>query len=127
MFGFDVATLVALGLGGYIVGTWLYKKDEQIEDRRGDALKVAAVLREQGLTVAPIALEKYAVGDYSGLAKHLRDAAVVLTNPAAARAETDAIFNKMLGSRLANPAERAKLAAAIADATKAVKPAPAAE
>lgn len=121
MFGFDVATLVALSLGGYIVGTWLYKKDEQIEDRREAAQKVAGVLRSKGLTITPQVLEAYSRGDYSAVAKAVKEAATVLLNPAAADAEFEGIFEKMLASKLIDPEQRAKLQSRIVDTTKVVK------
>lgn len=126
MFGLDYSTLALLAVGGYFVGQWLFKKDTQVEDRRRAAIEVAGILQANGLNIAAEALREYAIGDYSGVAASLKQAATILTNPAAAAAEFDGVFDKMLQAKLADPEQRAKLQGKIADVTKTVKPAPAA-
>lgn len=108
--------LIAVGVValGYVGGRFLYKKDTEKEERRRAAFKAAAGLQAQGLTVLPAFLEDYAVGDYSGMAKKLRDAASVLSNPAASQAEFANVFNKLLQAKLNDPAELAKIAEAVA-------------
>lgn len=123
MFGLDYSTLALLAVGGYFVGQFLFKKDTKIEERRRAALDVVGVLQANGLNVAAEALKDYVVGDYSGALGSLKKAAVVLTNPAAATAEFDGVFEKMLTSKLADPEARSKLVARINDANKTVKPA----
>lgn len=122
MFGLDYSTLALLGVVGYFAGQYLFKKDTQVEERRRNAIQVAGILKANGLNIAADALVGYAVGDYSGVAASLKDAATILTNPAAAAAEFDGVFEKMLNAKLVNPEARAKLQATIADATKTVKP-----
>lgn len=120
-----MSLLVAVGAVtiGFVVSKFLYKKDTEVEDRRRAAFKVAASLQQKGLTVLPAFLEDYAVGDYSGMAKKLKDAAVTMSNPAAVEAEFATVFNKLLQAKLNDPAELEKLAAAIAAKTATPTPA----
>jgi hypothetical protein len=101
--------LIAVGVVslGYVGGRFLYQKDTEREERRRAAFLTAASMREKGLNVMGDFLMDYAVGDYSGMAKKLKNAAVTLSNPAAAEAEFATIFEKMLKSK--TPAELAKL------------------
>jgi hypothetical protein len=108
--------LIAVGVValGYVGGRWLYQKDTEKEERRRAAFKAAAGLQNQGLNVAADFLVDYAVGDYSGMAKKLKDVAVVLSNPAAAQAEFANVFSKILQAKLNDPVELAKIAEAVA-------------
>lgn len=107
--------LIAVGVTalGYVGGRWLYQKDSEREERRRAAFLTAASMREKGLNIMADFLMDYAVGDYGGMAKKLKDAAVTLSNPAAAEAQFAVVFQKMLQAKLGNPAELAKLAEAV--------------
>lgn len=115
MFGIDLGWVIAAVLGGIAAGRWVKKTDDKIEERRDMALQVADVLKEKGLETAPTLLRKYATGNYSEIAKALKTAAVTLTNPAAAAAEFDGIFEKMLVAKLADPTAKAELASRLTE------------
>lgn len=93
----------------YVGGKYLIKGDNRVEQRRLDALKVGAELRKMGMNTVPVALEHYAVGDYSGLAAFLQSLAATMTNTDAARAEFEGIFDKMLLTKLNDPQSREAL------------------
>lgn len=109
MFGLSLAWVVAAVAVGVLAGQFAFRKDTQREERRKSALAVSRVLSGKGLVTVPLVLEMYAVGDYSGMLHHLREAAITLNNPAAAAAEFDAIFEKMLVAKLANGEVKAEL------------------
>ena len=79
------------------------------------ALQVADVLKEKGLSTTPELLRAYATGNYSKIFKALKTAAVTLTNPAAASAEFDGIFEKMLTAKMAEPNAKAELTARLTE------------
>lgn len=111
--------LIAVGVValGFVVGRWLYQKDTEVEDRRRAALKISAALREKGLSRVGDFLEDYAVGDYSGMLKKLKDTAVVLSTDAGLQSEFAAVFDKLLAEKLADPAEAADIAKAAVKAS----------
>ena len=104
--------LIAVGVVAltYVGGKYAFGKDTEREDRRRAAFKVAASLQEKGMGVLPAFLEDYAVGDYSSMAKKLKDAAVTFSNPAAVEAEFASVFAKILQAKLNDPTELAKIA-----------------
>jgi len=62
----DLTTLLMIGgvlVLGWALGKYLFRKDEEIEDRRRQAFKLATKLSEYGLTRIPDVLGCYAVGD----------------------------------------------------------------
>lgn len=111
MYGIDLGWAIAAVLGGIVAGRWVKKTDDKVEERRDMALQVADVLKDKGLSTTPDLLRAYATGNYSKIFKALKTAAVTLTNPAAASAEFDGIFSKMLTAKLADPTAKAELAA----------------
>lgn len=106
-----VVGVVALGV---VAGRWLFTKDTEVEDRRRAANRTAGILREKGLELIPSFLEDYGVGDYSGMAKKMKDAAVLLSNPASVDAEFEKVWEKLLAKKLSSPEELAKVEASIA-------------
>src|SRR5690349_4351163 len=125
MFGISIAWVLVAILGGIVAGRLVKRVDDKIEERRAHALEVSRVLAKQGLTVLPPVLEAYATGNYSEVLKALRKARITLDNPAAAAAEFEGIFNKMLETKLANGDVRAALLQRIqgdAKVTAAAKP-----
>jgi len=84
MFGFElweVATLVACVLGVVLVVKLAFKKDDEIEDRRRLAQQAAAELRKIHDDVLAGLLEDYAIGDYSGVVKRIREIIGTLLKP----------------------------------------------
>lgn len=95
---------------GCLLAGWLYKKDTEVEDRRRSAIKLAAAMRNKGLTRVADFYENYAVGDYSGMLKGLKDAAVLLSHDASLQGEFAVVFDKLLAEKLADPAAAATVA-----------------
>jgi len=112
-----VSLLVAIGAVtvGFVVSKFLYKKDTEVEDRRRAAIKISSSMKEKGLVTTAAFLEDYAVGDYSGMAKKLKDLSVVMSNPAAVEAEFAVVFAKLLQGKLNSPEGLAEIAKAVAE------------
>jgi hypothetical protein len=106
----NLLIIVGVSVAAAFAGRWLYQKDTEVEDRRRAALKTAEALRGKGLTSVSAFFEDYAVGDYSGMAKKLKDTAITLANSASLQGEFAVVFEKLLAEKLADPAEAAKLA-----------------
>lgn len=111
MFGIDLGWAVAAILGGIAAGRWIKKKDDTIEERRELALDVASGLQKEGLDVIPDVLRAYATGNYSKVAKKLREGALVMTNPQLSSVVFGNLFEKMLAARAGNAESRADLVA----------------
>jgi hypothetical protein len=98
---------------------WIFCKDEEIEDRRRYAAKLAAILSGKGLKKIPDILIDYSVGDYSGMYEHMKEAVrMFLAGEQAVLDEFNAIFDSCLASKLATEEGRAYIAAKLVDATK---------
>lgn len=90
-------------LGGLVLGRFVYRKDTEIENRRREAINVASAARGFGLEKIPDLLISYAVGDYSGIAYSLKQAAKLATNEKELLAELDGAFQKILAKKLETP------------------------
>lgn len=76
MFGFEmweIACLVGFVVGCVLLVRFLFKKDDEIEDRRRHAINAAGELRKIHDDQLAVILEDYAIGDYSGIAKNVAD------------------------------------------------------
>jgi hypothetical protein len=104
----------------YYLGTFLFKKDTEKENRRRGAAKLAGVLRAQGLRKTPQFLEDYAVGDYSGMAETIKELVKLFVNDGsdAVVAEFSQVFESVLAAKLGTETGRAYVAAKLEDATK---------
>jgi hypothetical protein len=113
-----LVSLVGCALA-YWVGTFLFKKDTEKEDRRRAANQTAGVLRALGLKKTPEFLEDYGVGDYSGMANKIKELAkLFLTGQDALVAEFGQVFESVLDAKLKTETGRAYIAAKLEDATK---------
>jgi hypothetical protein len=111
-----LAVIVACGLG-YAGVKWLYKKDTEIENRRREAVKIAGTLESLGLPRLADFFADYSVGDYSGMAEHIKNLAVALASGEKAIVqEFELIFSRCLAAKLENEEGRAFIAARLADA-----------
>lgn len=124
MFGFDVTWLgwvLFVPLVAYVVGKRLFAVDEAIEDRRRHAIKLSGTLRGYGLSWFPELLDKYAVGDYSGMAQDIQTMVGLFTqSPDVVVKEFDQIFDRVLATKLASKEGRAYLKAVLDDTAKTV-------
>ena len=119
-------TLVILALiaaVGFLGAKWLFKKDTEIEDRRRGAAKLAASLKAYGLIRIPDFLIDYSVGDYSGMAEKMKTLAeMFVSGEEAVVTELDAVYERVLASKLKSVAGRALVASKLADAKKEADP-----
>ncbi len=105
--------LIALGVlaVGFVVSKFLYKKDTEVEERRRGAIAIAGSFRERGLDVLADFFIDYAVGDYSGMAKKLKNVGAVIGNPAAADDLFGTVMKKALSAKITDPTELAAILA----------------
>lgn len=80
-----------------IIG-WLFRKDDAIEERRQNMLKLYARLQELGLDEFATAAQAYVIGDYSNLYREAHTLLHTLIDPAKA----DAMLAKHFYSQLAH-------------------------
>lgn len=109
-----VAGLV--GLVGFLGIKFLGQKDTEVETRRANAIKASQVLYGKGLKKIPSCLNKYAVGDYSGLAHDLKGLAEEVLDPARIGLEFDTLFDNMLAEKLKDSEALAALEKKVAQA-----------
>lgn len=113
-----LVSLVAC-VAAYYVGSFLFKKDTEIENRRRAASQLAGVLRSLGLKKTPLFLEDYAVGDYSGMAQKIKETVkLFLDGQDAVVAEFSQVFDSVLAAKLSTETGRAYIAAKLEDASK---------
>lgn len=109
-----VGGLVALV--GFLGVKFLGQKDTEIETRRANAIKASQVLYAKGLKKLPAVLNKYGVGDYSGLAHDLKGLAEEVMDPARIGLEFDTLFDNMLAEKLKDSEALAALEKKVAQA-----------
>jgi hypothetical protein len=108
---------------GFLAAKWLLQKDEETEQRRRGAAKLAAVLTSLGLKRLPDLLTDYSVGDYSGMAHKIGETSrLFLEGEEAVVKEFETVFQRVLDVRLRTEAGRALIAAKLADTVKATDP-----
>lgn len=121
---------IGAAAAAYFLVKWLFKKDEQIEDRRRAAGKLAVELSKVGMVKLPEFLIDYSVGDYSEMLRKMKNTAELATgDPVAFMREFDAVYNRVLEAKLKTEEGRILLAAKLQDASvstdsKAVAQAP---
>lgn len=108
---------------GFLAAKWLLQKDEETEQRRRGAAKLAAVLTSLGLKRIPDFLTDYSVGDYSGMAHKIGELSrLFLEGEEAVVKEFEAVFERVLDVRLRTEAGRALIAAKLADTVRVSDP-----
>ena len=106
----DILHIVLLGAFLFFLATFLFRKDTEIENRRRQAGKAAGTLANTyGMTIIPGILEDYSVGDYSGVARRVKDIAEILLDPVRAAAEFGRVFEHILEQRMKDPEQRQAL------------------
>lgn len=90
---------VLIGVVGVLGGRWAFRKDTEVEKRRKSAGRLAGTLRSKGLKHIPEFLEDYSVGDYSGMAEKIHEAAVLMDDPTAAAKAFDDLADKIIAAR----------------------------
>lgn len=116
-----LSVAVAL-LASFTIARWLFRKDEEAEDRRRAAIRVSNTLTAMGLKRLPRILEAYAVYDWSGMAHEIKQFAELALDEKAIVTEFEQVFKGVLVKKLATEDGRAMIAALLADATQPEDP-----
>lgn len=93
--------------------SWFFRKDDMIEERRRNMLKLYARLQELGLDRLAGFAQAYIVGDYSSLYKEAHTLLHDIMDPVKADELLAKVFYKQLASRWRDPVEQIKIKAAI--------------
>lgn len=92
---------------------WLFRKDDAIEERRRNMMKLYGRLQELGLDEFAAAAQAYVIGDYSNLYREAHQLLHTLLDPAKADAMLAKHFYSQLAHRLLLPDDVIKIKAAI--------------
>ena len=102
--GLQVLLSLAVPVLGYYAVKYGPSKDQNQEDRRRGAAKMAATLKAYGLEVTGDLLIDYSVGDYSGMAqKFAALGKLAASGEGAVIAELEKVFEKILERKLMTP------------------------
>jgi hypothetical protein len=92
---------------------WLFRKDDAIEERRRNMMKLFGRLQELGLDEFAAAAQAYVIGDYSNLYREAHQLLHTLLDPAKADAMLAKHFYNQLEHRLLLPSDVVRIKAAI--------------
>jgi hypothetical protein len=109
------AGIVVVAVATFAVGWLLFGADTRIEDRRRRAMELARKLSALGFKRLPTLFEDYAIGDYSGLLRAIKELHDVLTDPAQRHAELETVFRLLLEEKFKDPAQKQALLKLIDD------------
>lgn len=107
--------LAIAGVLGGVVGWLFVSVDNRVEDRRRKAIEIAGKLRGAGFTRLPVFFEDYAVQDYSGMLRALKDLHDVLSDDAQRRQELERVLRLLLTDLFRDPEKRPALLKLIDD------------
>lgn len=105
-----VAAAVMGALGWIIFGL-----DTQKETRRRSAIEIAQKLTGIGFTRLPVFFNDYAVGDYSGMLRSMKDLHDALADPVQRQAELQKVVKNVLTDLFRDPDQRPQLMKMIDD------------
>jgi len=108
---------IMVGLIVAIAGRWAYLR---VTARHHVAMDVARFLSSRGLQRIPRALENYALCDYVGAAREMKELHEILVDPMKRNLEFAGLFKRMLEDMLADPATRQQTLDQIAKSTTPV-------
>lgn len=109
-----------LGMGAaaaiaFAVGALLFKGDTRIEERRRHAIEIAGKLRSAGFDRLPVFFEDYAVSDFSGMLRSLKELHGIFANDEQRRAELQKVLKLLLTDLFRDPEKRPQLLKLIDD------------
>lgn len=111
----DYASYIGLAAAlSYIVGGFLFRKDEEMEDKKRAARDLGTALREVGLVRIPEALDDFAVGDWSAVWDKVKFLVNLFKDKKALFEEFNAVFGRVLAKKVATAEGLAEIEAAIA-------------
>ncbi len=105
----DYLPIAFVVIGMFFAGKLMFRADTRVEERRRSAAKLSGTLREVGLTRIPSVLDDYAVGDYSGMVRGIRELGDDLKDPDKRSAEFERLFRLTLEHKLKDPEKRGTL------------------
>lgn len=108
--GMMTAAAATFALGWLFFGT-----DTRIEERRRRAIEFARRLSAIGFKKLPTIFEDYAVGDYSGMFRAMKELHDVMHDPAQRQAELEQVFKLLLEEKFRDPAQRQALLKLVGD------------
>lgn len=113
-FNSPVGMLSATG-AAFALGWLLFGADTRIEERRRRAIEFARKLSAIGFKKLPAIFEDYAVGDYSGMFRAMKELHDVMHDPAQRQAELEQVFKLLLEEKFRDPAQRQALLKLVGD------------
>ena len=114
--GMLLSAAAAFGIGWLLFGA-----DSRIEDRRRRAIELSGKLRQVGFTKLPVFLEDYAVGDYSGMVRSIKELHDIMHDPAQRAAELDRVVKLVLEMKFKDPEQRAAVLKLVDDLKSATE------
>lgn len=99
----------------FALGWLLFGADTRIEERRRRAIEFARKLSAIGFKKLPAIFEDYAVGDYSGMFRAMKELHDVMHDPAQRQAELEQVFKLLLEEKFRDPAQRQALLKLVSD------------
>lgn len=112
-----IAILILASIAAIAVVSWFFRKDDMIEERRRNMLKLYARLQELGLERLAGFAQAYIVGDYSSLYKEAHTLLHDIMDPVKADEMLAKVFYKQLVARWKDANEQLKIKSVI-DAVK---------
>jgi len=106
--------LVVAG-GTFVLGWLLFGADSRIEERRRRAIEFSRKLSAIGFKKLPTIFEDYAVGDYSGMFRAMKELHDVMHDPAQRQAELEQVFKLLLEEKFRDPAQKQSMLKLIDD------------
>ena len=112
-----IAIIVLSAIVVIAVINWLFRKDDAIEERRKNMMKLYSRLQELGLERLAGFAQAYVVGDYSGLYREAHALLHDIMDPVKADQLLATAFYKQLEKRIADPIESIKIQQILAGVT----------
>jgi hypothetical protein len=107
--------MLTMAASTFALGWLLFGADTRIEERRRRAIEFARKLSAIGFKKLPTIFEDYAVGDYSGMFRAMKELHDVMHDPAQRQAELEQVFKLLLEEKFRDPAQRQALLKLVAD------------
>lgn len=109
------AGILTIGAATFALGWLVFGADSRVEERRRRAIEFARKLSALGFKKLPALFEDYAVGDYSGMFRAMKELHDVMQDPAQRQAELEQVFKLLLEEKFRDPAQKQSLLKLIDD------------
>jgi hypothetical protein len=105
--------ILALCAAVYLLSRFFLRRDEPVDDRRRQAIRLAGECKLSGLDFLAPLLEDFAVGDHSSLSHRLRTLSDDVRSESQRQALFDRLFQTQLAQRMQDPQSRQEIVAAM--------------